>query len=1333
MSRRRERLASPLALTLVGLAFTFGFVVLAPPLQRSTEPDAPIDDLSLAYLKAQAGTDELDDDDAFDAMIALARADRISELRKLRDTAATRSLGPERRALLALETAAAGHRSADSSASAESARVELRRRLETLARAPAPQDRTLLARAVEISLLLDAPPLSARLYRRLAIADPARAADAYARCGRVLADRPAWADEAADCFREARAASTDRRERFENGLALLSVLSRPERFAPTPDSPASRSTSSPVMSAEAPSPPAFGGRSAERRRLERALMQDREAGREEREALARVLLAAERPGAAARVYVALAEHDPSARVHWLREAARWAEAADRPADAAVYLDRITGELPVEERAGHLTRIEALLLGAGEVDEALRSIDERLANRAIGPVPLREAVDFARQVGRTARAIEWNTRLLDDRPDDVTALRVQLELALSLGRLDVAEAAARRLIGRDAEDVAARTALAHVAEWRGRPEQALVQWRRLAGHRPDETRLGEVARLAELLRRPALAADARLALARQRAPSSEEVDDILRLHELDGRPDAAAAALEEIMRLHGTSPSALRALAALHERHVRHADALAAWERFAGRYGRSSEETLARMELHWRLGDADAAVRIARELERIAHVGVASDYQISLLAEIAWRYRRPALAALARPRLTDIDDADQRARHANRAIDALQSEGKAHEAIRTAETFWQSGGDAEFAIKALGIAIEHGDTAATRRLLASSDADETLRGIPRYWSLRAVVALREGDAEAAERAYRTALGIEPHDTEALGGLLWLLIGEGDPAPIEAFLTAHASRVESESSLWPAVAVAHVRTGEVQAALPWFERALALSERDYGFVLAYADALDTAGRADRALRVRRHALTALRPHLLAGVAGKREILLQHYAHVLARHGSAEANEAWMNYLLNTRADGADEGRLWREDMAITWLMATERHEHARLIMTRLHGRRLQTPRWQALALALREDDLDGIEAMLAAGDGLSAGDRIVALRRLGRDGEAFSLALRTLETPRSEADRRVALDQYASLRRSRPSDIALATANTTSGALDTREQTLVARHTVGASGIGFGLELVRRRFASDRLAIDGRGEEHDIAVSLFRENSRQRLRLGAGLAVSDDEELAHGELHVARRDRRGRREVSFDAAWNEAVDDSPELRLAGKRDRLALALESAVGDRGFARLQAEISDLSSRVSERRLARSLRTRAEIGLRERVGAIAWSSSLSAENVDNDRVAALPDELRLAPTSTLDGVVAAHGAALSLNGSIARGDPGSGFPEASSPRYYLNAGLGHAWPDRAFGLQLDAGVGIRVLGNDELSFTLSRGSRLGGGRARDDASSFGLNYRYRF
>jgi len=61
----------------------------------------------------------------------------------------------------------------------------------------------------------------------------------------------------------------------------------------------------------------------------------------------------------------------------------------------------------------------------------------------------------------------------------------------------------------------------------------------------------------------------------------------------------------------------------------------------------------------------------------------------------------------------------------------------------------------------------------------------------------------------------------------------------------------------------------------------------------------------------------------------------------------------------------------------------------------------------------------------------------------------------------------------------------------------------------------------------------------------------------------------------------------------------------------------------------------------------------------------------------------------------------------LGLSASLFRGGIRANYPSAASPRYQLSAQVGHNWVSENIDVQLLAGAGFRLLGNDELSFQI--------------------------
>ena len=1347
---QRESLINPLSLALLAGLFAVAFFVLKPdavPGLRSLdgkaasgEKSAVVDELSLAYLRAQRSSGKTDDASLVRAVENLVNASRYGDARKLLDEYPQLNIGESLRFELDLEYAAAN------------SSTSLYATLQTLVDTPRLQSDKLLQRARQLGKSLDQPRLNAKLHMLWAgSADSTEVSFArYVECGNYLAAINA-PELARDCLASARQLADTRAQRFEVGLAMLPIVDTG---------------------------------SARQDALVQELVNDREIAPALLEPFADTLLQIGRPDMSYRIYARLALVKPAEASQWLPLAARWAEAAGRPAEAAVFLDSLARSSGADkpdaaERQQLFQKVETLLLAAGQTRKAYENIQARIRNNPGEVDVLKQGIVLARQLGESSQALAWNTQVLSFEPDNEDAVRLQRELAMAAGNLPLALRWAKRVVEQQPDSLAEREMLARITEWNGQPAEALIHWQWLArraeladqqtaGVRQKEgapvttgaaipamgaalsedidptgqnariKALREVVRLADITLQPGLAAQSLREITRLEAPGNSDVVRLVNLYDLEGRGDEAARALQEIIDTHGSSAFVLRTLASHEIHHHNHARSLAAWDQYVASFGHDAESTLSRMELLWRLDRKDEAADASEQLKGNSLLTSASDYQLRLMAEIGWRYRKPWLTLLVRPQLEALEVEDQRTLFGRRSLELLMETGKDREALAESMQLWNSTGSADFAFTAMQLAVKVGDKDVQQQFQPGSPGSESLQDSPVYWAQLATERLQRADAAGAISAYERALQIDPVHIESIAGLLWTSIGEQDEVRLMKLLQEHRQLAEQTPALWQAMAMGYLQMGAASASLQWFDRLLDQIEADYAMLLTYADALEYAGRSASALKVRQYTLQQLRPLLVEGTAEEQGLLLRQYSRLSARYAGVEPNEQLMTHLLKTDADeGSEADDLWRQDMAISWLMATQQFEHARLVMAQLHARRMQAPVWQQVALALNEEDDAALNALVQASGPLSVGNHILALRQLGNEREAYAMVQQVMRPgPRMAGvtldDLRVAQDQYVPLRDSRPSFVSGAVDSRNSGKLNINESGVRVRHTFAGQNLGMSLDMTRRRLDSDRYDVAGNEEQDDVALSLYFGNTRLGGRVTSGFLRNgrDDLMYANAAFAAALRDRRSR--VSTELAYNESVELSPELIIGARQHRVSVAYDADIGRREFVRVQADATEISSRVEQSKVARGLGGSVELGMRGSFGSNNWSTSVRAAHLEHDREAQLPDELRLTRNSTMDSVLAEEVQSLSLGASLSRGGINADFPQVSSPRYFLSASVGQNWPDKVVGFQLGAGAGIRVLGGDELSFSLSHDTQPTIRRS-GDTTALGVNYRYHF
>lgn len=119
--------------------------------------------------------------------------------------------------------------------------------------------------------------------------------------------------------------------------------------------------------------------------------------------------------------------------------------------------------------------------------------------------------------------------------------------------------------------------------------------------------------------------------------------------------------------------------------------------------------------------------------------------------------------------------------------------------------------------------------------------------------RAVVAVEQGDAAAAERLLREAIDVEPESPRAYLYLAELRRGRGEERDALDLLERAVRAAPGDAAAWSALGLAHVRGGRSELALEALRRAAALAPEQPAHAELLGIALSSYGRAGEAQRV------------------------------------------------------------------------------------------------------------------------------------------------------------------------------------------------------------------------------------------------------------------------------------------------------------------------------------------------------------------------------------------------------------------------------------------------------------------------------------------------
>lgn len=906
-----------------------------------------------------------------------------------------------------------------------------------------------------------------------------------------------------------------------------------------------------------------------------------------------------------------------------------------------------------------------------------------------------------------------------------------EVFLANGNLEDAWRIAHAAVAQRPQDLAWRERLARAAEWSRRPAEALEQWLYLAQRGAREDAWQGVLRLA-----PGLQAD-----------------------------EALFAATRHQVERGTPGPAELKNLAHLYERLGRPREGVR-W--FEARYAKTRDITSLELaaDLADRAGDRDHAIELNLKIVSVAGPNEARMVRTATLLVLAGRFRAAhdllkAHRAQIRPEAGDYWDLlgdlawrlqdDESATFAYRALSGrkeadpgdfdrlvtLLRDTHPEEAARLAGFGFQRFRTPGLMLSALEIYWEKKDLDAMQRLYATLavEDEKPFARIPFFYSLRAQYRQARADLKGALADLERAMAIAPQNAELKTAYTWMLIDAKDPVALRKQLEDIARTTPGDPELWALQAAGWTTLGEPRRALPFHARLARAQPDDYLVLMAWADALEQAGRAGESGRVRHQAWAVVRKAAAAGAARdapEHRALRDTFARLALTLAPADTALAVVRDLMRRDFDPAlapdqrNRSAAVRE-LVLSWAISTEQTANARAWLWLQYGRKLAAPGWAAVSVALAENDTEAAERLLAdKGLAVSADARIEAARMLRRNRLAQTLAFEA-QTSRPDDD-----NLHLQL-----SDTLLEGANRLVGHALGSQRGVIRSHPVEGQvqvwvtpRLRLALEWREAsqssRDASVLTGVPARDREARVTLRHLLDSGWVEAGLGERSAFAKQTSLRLG-WHT----RWGRRfSTLLSAARNERTLDSTALAIAGSKDELAARFQFALAKREYlsggwrgARYQTQ--------NGAHLGTGSALEWELGHQVRIEYPDLTLRLTAANY---RFSA--DGNNDARTAQLNPTGAVPGAAFFVPQNSRVLGAGIGFGESIRDSY--SRGL-RPWGSfsrtssslSGSGYNALFGVGGSVLGTDQLSLYWNR-SR-GGGTSGASILEYGLRYEILF
>ncbi|WP_407293260.1 tetratricopeptide repeat protein [Stutzerimonas zhaodongensis] len=1028
---------------------------------------------------------------------------------------------------------------------------------------------------------------------------------------------------------------------------------------------------------------------------------------------ARYALSITDPALAAQAYRDLAKRDVAKREGWLSEAAQAHLGAGEPLAAAeIFTEQLMDAQTTADRRRYLQQAFSALLSADQSEKAAELVHQNLSLMSAGDGELfGAAVKAGIGSRRYDLASDTITQWHRLQPDDPSALNAEFRLRLAAGELEQAWSVGQRLAAISPTDTEQLAQVAQLGEWTGHTTAALDLWLQLIQVKDTPTVREHAWRLAAQLYDFDNTILLLAGTGARRQLLDVELDTLIYSHSERGTPEQAERWLRDYLQIHPSHRLAWMRLEQILEQTQQPAAQAEIWADIEQGFGLTIAQRVEWAELNWQLFKPQVAWQ---GLNSIDTGSVTDEEYWRLRGELAWELEQDADALESYLRLEALGVKPDST--IEERLIALYERSAPNRALDVMIASWERTPTPANLSRALQMAMQLRDMARLDALVRAGRQLPDSNDISALWSARAFQASEAGDSKEAERIYIEALARFPESGEFRPQLLWHYIDQGQQAALGPLLRQWQSLAVKRSALWLPFANANLLLNRSAQALHWFDLYLQLNPDDHLVQAAYADALESAGYSDRALRLRRHVLrnigmpmrgadpaqyqTYLRLMTAAGASAAGSELAQRW-----RDGSRPMLQLWFDHF-SEQLDALNQSSLKGE-----WLAWARRNG-------------LKISRYAELQEALRLNNRQTLERLLAKG-GLDPAQRVEALQRLGSTSQAMAESLAALSAEQPLSVRQQLRRQTLALQERHPQGIQVGVRRQDFGSLTLQGPTVhVARQL--DDDWHASLSLSRLDYSGSGLLDARPGIEQAAELELTR-----RLDTGSfGVAVdsSKNEEGDRFGFGVSRRFQLTSKDaLELRADWQRQAEESGLLRALGQRDGLGVNGSHAIS----ARDQLSWSLAHQRFSlldGEAVGSGQQANLELSHAVFFEGPTWTlrSGLSYATYRTEH-----DELRSVAADPADLLQERFGQ-LYVGSTWRRGFPGALNRGTAQFSWLLDVQAGWQWTEQQTNYAINTGVGMRVFGDDELAFTLGYQSAPRNGEG-EPGGTLGLTYSARF
>lgn len=946
-------------------------------------------------------------------------------------------------------------------------------------------------------------------------------------------------------------------------------------------------------------------------------------------------------------------------------------------------------------------------------------------------------------------------------------------------LDDAEKLAEQALAHHMDPLVWTRRLAQVAQWNNHPALALKSWLAFARDSGNEEAWQNVLKLAPQLDDDTAYVAALIHEADRQPANLVLKDQLINAYERLGQPQQALDYLKR-RAVGAQREPLLERYALVAERAGHDGEALRTYRTLQTEFGPNAKYALHIANLEYQQGHYDVALEALRQVRDKTASRPQDALYWRTYSELARLTRHDEDANFAYQRLLATGQAE--------ATDlsgmAYFYQGYPIDAGRTAEMAFRKDGSARSLQSALYFYTVAQAWPRIRHLLTSLTPAQRdmFDHSSALLAARADYERQIGRWDASLADLRRAASLPDASDDTKVSYLWALVDFGTDGELRLATRRWRALADGNSAYWGAYGAAEVRLGNPAQALNYLRRQLSQAPDDPLWLIATADAEESAGHADIAWRLRRAAWRALPGKLAAAAPTHGGGTGSARSHVAALPGTPEAiaqarmaqatlsqtftngdrsrdlliamlkadrresgSAAVARSLLGMRAAGlpsdletpdqapgkaaqAAEARRQlisaaAKDVVEAWAISGEHNELARAWLAREYTDRLLRPADAQIALALADNDREALTRALAHGrGGVPMGNRIDALNRLGRTDEAETVAFDAMQgAPDNDA---LQESLRETLLRDRPA-LGFDVYGTRASPLNSITSSLL-----GGVALTGRLALIiqaiqRNQHSSDTSQLAWVPAQDRSIEATLRDHTVERdlsATLGHRNAVNSFYTFkVHGEFN-----RGGPLTTDITAGLNQFTDISPQMQVASTKDMLRVGAQWDSQAHWFMQGSAEVDGFHAQ-DRTYLGRGVILAAELGYRLRLGYPDWNVRLTGERgIYTASGNVIPSLARLLPAGETPTATQFMPQSVTRYGVMS----GFGLDYENAYRHawvpYLDVGVVHDSIE-GWGPQVNVGLAGSIFGNDHARVYYSHEAVTGGGAS---VTQLGVAYR---